>query len=783
MTDRSIATGLRMGAAWLAACAPLGCGSDDSAREAASGSTSASKPSFVGSAACVACHADAAASWERSQHRAAMAFATTGSVKAPFGGEELREGGGAVTFGREGGGYRVSRDRAARGRVDPDAKADDGVLRISGTFGVDPLQQYLLEAVDGRVQVLPWAWDTRPESAGGQRWFNLYPEATLDATDPLHFSRPSQNWNHVCADCHVTGFRKRFDAQRAQFESRWEELGVGCESCHGPGAEHIRWATSRTGDAASGSPQPQRASRDGSEMGLVAHLDERRGIRWTIDPTSGNPLRSAPRTTSRELDVCAPCHARRSNITESHVAGEPFLDHHRPSLLDPGLYFADGQQDDEVFSWGSFLQSRMHAKGVTCSDCHDPHSGKPRAEGNALCASCHAPSKYATPDHHRHAPASSGSQCVACHMPTKTYMMIDPRHDHSLRVPRPDQTVSLGVPNACQSCHAERPVRWADETLRRWRGRPAQGFERHAAAFHASEIGAPEAGPALRAVAADSSQPSIVRAAALARLDGSLGRSSAEALVRAVGDPDALVRLGALEGLASAPGEARISVAEEALRDPLRALRFEAVRMLTAFARELSPAVRAVYEQEAAEYEASLRRDADRAEARTQLGVFLAERGDAEGARRELAVAISIEPRYEPAHINLADLERALGLEAEAIRTLDAALARMPESAALHHARGLARVRAGRMSQAEADLARAVDLDPDSIRFAYVHAVALHSAGKVREAIERLEATAAAHPGDRAVREALVSFHSDAGNAAAAARHHAALARLEATNP
>ena len=45
---------------------------------------------------------------------------------------------------------------------------------------------------------------------------------------------------------------------------------------------------------------------------------------------------------------------------------------------------------------------------------------------------------------------SAGAQCVACHMPTETYMQVDPRHDHSLRVPRPAQTVALGVPNACE---------------------------------------------------------------------------------------------------------------------------------------------------------------------------------------------------------------------------------------------------------------------------------------------------------------------------------------------
>jgi tetratricopeptide (TPR) repeat protein len=804
MPRRRIVRSLRAGLACALIAAALGCGSDESdstaARESdgsrpaasvpvpsstnenANASTSAST-GFTGSATCVACHAEQAASWERSQHRVAMAFATPESVKAPFAGESIREGGGTVSFGRQGRAFVVARDRAARGRIGPEATRDEEALRVSATFGVEPLQQYLLDAVEGRVQVLPWAWDTRPKAEGGQRWLNLYPEATLDPTDPLHFSRPAQNWNHVCADCHVTAYRKRFAAERNQFESRWEELGVGCESCHGPGQEHVRWAAAREGEAPTptdaGAPDSSPPSR--ASMGLAAQLDERVGVTWSIDPATGNGVRSVPRTTSRELDVCAPCHARRSAITEAYVAGEPFLDHYRPVLLDAGLYYADGQQRDEVFSWGSFLQSRMHAKGVTCSDCHEPHSGELRAEGNALCAQCHAPTKYATPKHHHHAVDSPGSACVACHMPTTTYMQVDPRHDHSLRVPRPDQARALGLPDACSRCHGENRAAWADRVVRGWLGRPAQGLAGGGAeAIQASETGALDAAPRLRRLATDASQPPIVRATALARLDASQSARSAELLAVAARDADPLVRLGALEGLASAPEPVRVRAAAGLLEDPRRAVRFEAVRVLAPVTRSLSAPAKAAFERAAAEYVAALQRDADRAEARTQLGLFLAERGDVEGARRELTAAIALEPAFEAAHADLADLERAVGRDDEAIRILDAGLARLPESAALHHARGLARVRLGRTEAALEDLARAVALDPGSARFAYVQAVALHSSGQVERAIGLLERVAEAQPGDVAVREALVSFLEGAGRVAAAVPHREALGAMAA---
>ncbi len=755
-----LAVGLVLLFAWLSLRGAIK--SDESTPDA---SPPAADPAvFVGSAVCADCHASESALWQRSQHHRAMLPATPENVQGAFDGSTLVDAGSKARLSRDGDEFVVH-------AIGPDGKPADH--RVDYAFGVEPLEQYLVALPGGRLQALPFAWDSRAKDAGGQRWLHLYPDARVAPGDPLHWTRPAQNWNHVCADCHTTGFRKRYDAAKDAFDSHWEELGVGCESCHGPGSAHVAWGKTEKANSAPAS----------GAMGLVARLDERRGVRWAIDPATGNAVRSRLRTSTRELDVCAPCHARRSSLTERYVAGEPFLDHYRPALLEPDLYFADGQQRDEVYTWGSFLQSRMYAKGVSCSDCHEPHSGELRAEGNALCANCHAPTKYATASHHHHTEGSTGSACVACHMPTTTYMQVDPRHDHSLRVPRPDQSVALDVPNACNGCHVDRKPAWAAAAVRGWLGRPAQGFERHAEALHASDSGAADAGPRLRAVAGDPAQPAIVRASALARLDASQSRASAELLVRAVTDPEPLVRLGALEGLAGAPGPLRAQAAAALLQDPRRAVRFGAVRVLASVASELAPGKRGVFEREAGEYEAALRRDADRAEARIQLGLFLAERGDGDGARRELEAAIRIEPAFEGAYVNLADLERALARDEQALRVLDAGLELLPDSAVLHHVRGLARVRLGRSEDANRDLARAVALDPASARFAYVYAVALHSAGEARRAVELLEQASAAHPAERAILEALVAFDEQAGDASAAVRHRAALARLAELDP
>ena len=245
----------------------------------------------------------------------------------------------------------------------------------------------------------------------------------------------------------------------------------------------------------------------------------------------------------REIEVCAQCHARRSQIAEGYEAGKPFLDYYRPALLTAPLYHPDGQQRDEVYNWGSFLQSKMYANGVTCSDCHNPHSGKLRAEGNTLCATCHLPGKYDTAQHHHHKPASAGAACVACHMPTTTYMVVDPRHDHSLRVPRPDLSVKFGTPNACNGCHTNRDARWAAAQVKTWYGHEPQGFQRFAAAFAAANAGALDAQAQLRAIAADASHPAIVRATALAQLNASDSQRALETVAEGLRDRNPLLRL------------------------------------------------------------------------------------------------------------------------------------------------------------------------------------------------------------------------------------------------
>jgi predicted CXXCH cytochrome family protein len=662
------------------------------------------EPAYVGSAACASCHAAEYEAWRGSQHALAMQVADDSTVLGDFADARFHYAGVTSRFFRRDGKFMVRTDG-------PDGKLAD--FEVRHTFGVHPLQQYLVELPGGHVQALPIAWDTRPKSEGGQRWFHLYPGERIDHRDELHWTRRQQNWNFMCSDCHSTNVRKNYDAATQTYATEYSEISVGCEACHGPGSTHVALA--------------QDAAKSGRVMeatGLTVALDERRGAAWVIDPATGNAARSRPRTTERELDVCAQCHARRGQFSNDYRPGEAFQDHYRPSLLSPGLYHPDGQQRDEVFNWGSFASSRMYAAGVTCGDCHEPHGGKLRAPGNAVCGQCHSAAKYDTPDHHFHEAGTPGAACAACHMKTETYMVVDPRHDHSFRIPRPDLSVSLGVPDACGACHAEPSAKWAAAEIRKRRPDPKPGFQGFAEAFAAADEGDPSAAIALTQIVANQDESAIARASALERLARLSGESALLSAEAALDDPSPLVRAAAVAVHDQLPPLQRRAVMP-LLGDPVRSVRMQAARTLAPLADDAFDADSlAAFRSAAAEFVAAERFNADRPEHRTNLGAFLADRGDWAASEAEYRAALALDSRFVPAWANLADLMRVAGRESDAEATLRAGLEQSPGAAALHHSLGLSLVRQQRKAEALKELKRATELEPTNRRYAYVYDVA-----------------------------------------------------------
>jgi tetratricopeptide (TPR) repeat protein len=358
-------------------------------------------------------------------------------------------------------------------------------------------------------------------------------------------------------------------------------------------------------------------------------------------------------------------------------------------------------------------------------------------------------------------------------------MVVDPRHDHSFRVPRPDLSVELGTPNACTSCHLDRNARWAAAKVRSWFGHAPRGYQRFAKTFAVADTDRTGAQALLRALAADETQAPIARATALAELGGALSREGLATITAGLRNESPVVRLGALESSELLPPAQRLQLVAPLLSDSLRALRVAAARLLAAVpSSQWTPDQRAAFQRASGEFIETQRQNADRAEARVNLGTFLAELGDMAGGQAELQSAIRLEPRFVPAYVNLADVYRGVGRDIDGERLLRDGLARTPASPMLHYALGLVLTRLNRGDTALREFARAASLEPGNARFSYVHAIALHSAGKVGAAIATLEATLAAHPRDGDVLSALAAFHSERGDSAQARRYRDRLSVL-----
>lgn len=640
-----------------------------------------------------------------------MLVASPASVRGDFNNATINSAGADGKFFRSGDRFLVNTEGA-------DGKSHDFEIRY--TFGVYPLQQYLVAFPGGKVQALRYAWDSRTAAEGGQRWFSLDPGTRVAHTDEFHWTARQNMWNFMCADCHSTGLRKGYDPATDQFKSIWSEINVGCEACHGPASGHVTWAN-----------RSSVAKLLWRDRHIGNSLHDRTGVSWSIDQQTGNAHRSvAPAPTRTEVETCAQCHSRRVPIADQYVAGKKFLDYYVPALLVKGLYYPDGQQREEVYNYASFLQSRMYHAGVTCSDCHEPHSATLRRPGNAVCGQCHLQTKYDAPSHMMHPSGSAGAQCAACHMPATTYMQIDPRQDHSIRIPRPDRTVSLGIPNACNNCHTDKSASWADSQIIARHGSTRKGFQRFTSAFAADDTAAFDAAQQLAQIANDSTESVIARASALARLAAHPGDVALAAARTSSRDPDALVRRSAVSILDALPPEQRGNVAAPLLTDKSRAVRIEAARVLAAASGSLAGTARNDFARAGAEFIASQRYLADRPENRDQLAIFFDETGRLSEAESEYRAAIRIAPRYAPAYVNLADLLRRVGREADGEATLRQGVAAIPDDATMRFSLGLSLVRAKKMADALKELERAMTLAPDQPRFAYVYAVALSEAGQ-----------------------------------------------------
>jgi tetratricopeptide (TPR) repeat protein len=611
---------------------------------------------------------------------------------------------------------------------------------VKYTFGVRPLQQYLVEFPDGRVQCLPIAWDTET-----RRWFHLYPKEPIPHDDVLHWTGPLQNWNYMCAECHSTNLQKNYRLADDTYHTTFSEIDVSCETCHGPGSLHVK-------------------------------LSRQWGLFWDRRYGFGLP-RLKDENPRVEIETCAPCHSRRRIVYPNPRAGQELLDYYLPEVLDGNLYYADGQVLEEDYVYGSFIQSKMYSKGIRCTDCHDPHTMRVKfldpagawnqLPDNRLCSQsgCHQPAQYDTVSHHHHPDASKpGTRCVECHMPETKYMVVDPRRDHSLRVPRPDLTVSLGIPNACNlgGCHddlsKDETPEWAAAQCETWYGQP-KGPPHFAHAIAAGRALEPKGERLLADVARRKENRPTVRASAISLLSPYQSGQARFRAFEGLADPDELVRAVSVRSLQSLPPLDLHQRLAPMLHDPIRAVRTEAARLLTPVPRRLFSkrdadafdaalaeyiqAQEAVEDQPAAHlnmavvytnlgqfdkaeaaYQTALRLDSRFVPARINLAMLFDRKGRKDEAEKQFRKVIELEPGLAEAHYSLGLLlaEDEKRLE-EAARFLDTAARLAPENPRIHYNYGLALQKLDRPDEAEKELQTAYELSPAATD--YLHALAI----------------------------------------------------------
>ena len=650
---------------------------------------------YVGRDKCTDCHKKAAEAWQGSHHDLAMDAATEETVLGDFNDAVFEYEGVTSTFFRKDGKFTVTTEG-------PDGSLQD--FEITHTFGVYPLQQYLIPFPGGRLQCLNIAWD-----ANRKRWYRLPPFDVAGPDDWLHWTRGGQTWNLMCAECHSTNLQKNYDMESDSYTTTWGEIDVSCEACHGPASLHVAWAD-----------RPPMARTPLENYGLVVS-------------TSDQSARG-------QVELCAPCHSRRMLLGEVRHGEDDLLDSLLPEVLVEGLYHADGQILEEVYVYGSFVQSKMYGRGIRCSDCHDVHSLKRLKEGNDLCLQCHRADVYNTADHHFHkeeheGKPSDGWLCEKCHMPGKNYMGIDYRLDHSIRVPRPDLTIEAGLPNSCsmKGCHDDKSDAWSADAYRKWYGLKRKPH--YGTVLAAGRQGDPKALEGLVRLAGDQLFPPIVRSTALTLLADYPGEESGRALEAALVDDEALVRQTALRQMDAFPDERLVGLVTPLLYDPVRAVREQAGVVLARIEPgSMDGGHREFFEAALEGSRASMEYSADFATARMNLGNLSSSLGDEDEAERHYLKAIEIDDRFIPAMNNLALLYNRQGRNAEAEKLLGRILDLQPDFHQVSYSLGLLLAEEKRSEEAVVYLERAAAGMPQRPRILYNLGLLLQSLGHGREA-------------------------------------------------
>jgi predicted CXXCH cytochrome family protein len=663
------------------------------------------------SSQCADCHADVTEKWRPSHHGLAHRDTGTEVEAEAFADRQVEAGAARWSFTGGAEHPRVSWSDAEDESAEPIEKETPMAI------GLTPLVQYLIRTDDGRYQVPDMAWD--PEK---KDWFSIYGDEDRRPHEWGHWTQRGMNWNSQCAYCHFTGFEKNYDAERDQYDSHWVEQGVGCAQCHGPS-------------------EPNHGQHD-----------------CVIDPEKNY-------TPEQWMHSCATCHARREEFDEQFTIGDSFYDHYSLALgSQPGLYYPDGQQLEEVYKFASLMMSKMGHAGITCLDCHDPHSNEPiggeaAVQTNALCLTCHAGGdRGATviqPDAHTfHEAGTPGSRCVDCHMPKRDYMQRDPRSDHRFPIPDPRMTKELGTPNACNDCHGDQGLDWQIEWTDKWYGEKMERPERQRTlAIHAAREGRPGALDKLLE-AYESEEIDAWRATLLRLMDPwAADRRVARLADDAAGDGGPLARAAAAR-LAGSRGDFNPTV-ETSLADPLKAVRLEAG--WAAF--DQLPDGHPIFE----ELEAVSRHQSDQPGGAMRMARLAMRRNDLREAEKWFGRAIEWDRTSPSPRRDFAVFLSGIGRTSESVKWLDEAAALAPENPEIPYLAALAYAELGEPGKAEERLRAALEINPRFARAHYNLGLLEAGQGRVREAIASLLRAEAADPTSPDAPYARATLHLRAG--------------------
>ncbi|MCK4562318.1 MAG: hypothetical protein KAT78_05385, partial [Flavobacteriaceae bacterium] len=622
---------------------------------------------YVGDASCISCHENEYDLWKGSHHDLAMQVASDSTVLGNFNNVKALIDGVSYFFFKENNEFLVKVKE-----IDNSEKK----YKIAYTFGFTPLQQYLIDFDNGQKQVLRVTWDSVKN-----KWFHQYKGEAIQPHDWLHWSNGAQNWNTMCAECHSTNLKKNYFVEKDSFHTTYSSINVSCESCHGPAERHLNWANSKS--------------------------------------KSKNTYILKGKAQNEQMNLCAPCHARRVKLTKNLEPGKQFENQYMVQNLTVNYYHGDGQIREEDYVYGSFLQSKMYDEGVKCSDCHDAHSMQLKFKGNKLCLQCHVPADYDNKKHHFHKENTEASQCINCHMTGNTYMGNDFRRDHSFRIPRPDQSVKYNTPNACKECHDDKTNQWAANTIKKWYGNQRQEHFSDALLLSTNQNLSLTDRESLDTFINNLQFPEIARATVIENLDYSTN-NQLTALLLALNDSSAIVRYNALLKFRNATPQDRVAIALKHMNDSIKLVRIGAAQLTIGFDdNTLIEVDKNNFIKSRGELEVMLYSNADFSTGRMQLGDYYLQNNDIKTAIKHYEIALQKDSLLIPVYSNLAT---AYSLNKEYIKaneTLDTWILLEPKSNRPHYLKALLNFEMNNNEIAIAELNTALKLDPNDTRSLY----------------------------------------------------------------